>query len=435
MSEEQAEQNENVGSSLMSALFEKVDTAEPQQEQEPQEGQPQEDGELGVYGLSDAIDIANSSEQPEPQVGEQQQESQPENEEEESLTKLDKSLFKDIEVQSEPEQEPEPEPVQETVQESEDINWLTSDQKKRLELVEFAEDNFDDYKGKKAQYIQFFKEHKDYLDTRLQEDPNAALDDSDYEYQNFLKRKKPQFSQDDLERVVELRTRKLAKEEAMNELKPELEAIKAEQKKQQVKPKVDALKEKTMSDVKGMIPDFLGNTIDSHGAKAAYDNNPVEFDIVDRIVTVHQKTMFAFHEISNGLTPYDPANKDHVRLAGFIDQLEASMPDRDGKKFANIAKYQSMSSKDKAGAYTLTHEEVVDHANRSTKKYIAQELNTFEAKLRKSGYTKTGRQPLANQQTTAPKPVKPQPRQGPTVNTPVATEQSQKNPVLSALGL
>ena len=433
MSEEQTEQNENVGSSLMSALFEKVDTEESQQEQqEPQDEQSQEE-ELGVYGLSDAIDIANSEEQPDPQVEEQQGEPQPE-EEEESLSKLDKSLFKDVEPQT-TEPEPEPEPVQEPVQEKEDLNWLTADQKKRLELVEFAENNFDDYKGKKAEYIQFFKEQKDYLDTRLQEDPNAALDDSDYEYQNFIKRKKPQFSQDDLERVVELRTRKLAKEEAMNELKPELEAIKAEQKKQQVKPKVDSLKEKTISDVKEMVPDFLRNTIDSHGAKAAYDNNPVEFDIVDRIVTMHQKTMFAFHEISNGLTPYDPANKDHVRLAGFVDQLEASMPDRDGKKFVNIAEYQSMSPKDQAGAYTLTHEEVVDHANKSAKKYIAQELNAFEAKLRKSGYTKSGRQPVATQQTATPKPVKPQPRQGPTVNAPVATEQSQKNPVLSALGL
>lgn len=433
MSEEQTEQNENVGSSLMSALFEKVDTVEPQQgEQEPQE---QQEEELGVYGLSDAIDMANSEEQPESQVEEQQDEPQPEQEkEDEALTKLDKSLFKDVEPQA-TEPEPEPEPVQEPVQEEENLNWLTPDQKKRLDLVEFAENNFDDYKGKKAEYIQFFKEQKDYLDTRLQEDPNAALDDSDYEYQNFLKRKKPQFSQDDLERVVELRTRKLAKEEAMNELKPELEAIKAEQRKQQVKPKVDALKEKTMSDVKDMVPDFLRNTIDSQGAKAAYDNNPVEFDIVDRIVTMHQKTMFAFHEISNGLTPYDPANKDHVRLAGFIDQLEASMPDRDGKKFVNIAEYQSMSSKDKAGAYTLTHEEIVDHANKSAKKFIAQELNVFEAKLRKSGYTKVGRQPVAVQQTAAPKPVKPQPRQGPTVNAPVATEQTKKNPVLSALGL
>ena len=433
MSEEQTEQNENVGSSLMSALFEKVDTAEPQQEeQEPQE---QQEEELGVYGLSDAIDMANSEEQPEPQVEEKQDEPQPEQEkEDETLTKLDKSLFKDVEPQA-TEPEPEPEPVQEPVQEEEDLNWLTPDQKKRLDLVEFAENNFDDYKGKKAEYIQFFKEQKDYLDARLQEDPNAALDDSDYEYQNFLKRKKPQFSQDDLERVVELRTRKLAKEEAMNELKPELEAIKAEQRKQQVKPKVDALKEKTMSDVKDMVPDFLRNTIDSQGAKVAYDNNPVEFDIVDRIVTMHQKTMFAFHEISNGLTPYDPANKDHVRLAGFIDQLEASMPDRDGKKFVNIAEYQSMSPKDRAGAYTLTHEEIVDHANKSAKKYIAQELNAFEAKLRKSGYTKVGRQPVATQQTAAPKPVKPQPRQGPTVNAPVATEQTKKNPVLSALGL
>jgi cytochrome c553 len=437
MSEEQNEQNENVGSSLMSALFEKVDTeGEQTQEQSQVDDQPQSN-EVNVYGLTDAIAIA-AEDQPEPQV-EQQEAPQPEKEEE-ALTKLDKSLFKDIEVGEvgevvEPEPEPTPEPVQEVVQEEDDLTWLTTDQKKRIELVKFAEDNFDEYKGKKSQYLQFFKDQKDYLDKRLDEDPNAALDDSDYEYQNFLKRKRPEFSQDDLEKVVELRTRKLAKDEAMNELKPELEAIKAEQRRQQVKPRVDSLKEKTMSDVKDMVPDFIKTTIDSQGAKAAYENSPVEFDIVDRIVTTHQKTMFAFHEISNGLTPYDPANKDHVRLSGFIDQLEASMPDRDGKKFVNIAKYQSMSKKDKAEAYTLTHDGIVEYANKSTKKYIAQELNALEAKLRKSGYTKAGRA-VDSQQAAIPRPVKPQPRQGASIATPVATEQGgQKNPVLSALGL
>ena len=50
-----------------------------------------------------------------------------------------------------------------------------------------------DYKGKRAEYIQFFKDQKEYLDTRLQEDPNAALDETDHEYQNFLKRKRPNF--------------------------------------------------------------------------------------------------------------------------------------------------------------------------------------------------------------------------------------------------
>lgn len=440
---EQKEQN--VGASLMSALFEKVGPEEasepeaPEASQEPEVSQEpeakEESDEINVYGLSDAIDIASSSANEE-QIPVEEDTAEPvEEEKEEPLSKLDKSLFKDVEpvAQKEEIKEEKPEPS-EKKPEDENLSWLTPDQRKRLELVEFAENNFDDYKGKRDEYIQFFKDQKEYLDVRLQEDPDAALDDTDHDYQNFLKRKKPKFSQDDLERVVELRTRKLAKEEAMAELKPELEAIKAEQKRAEVKPVVDSLKDKTMSQIKDMIPDFIKEVIDTDGPQAAYEANPVEYELVDRIVTMHQKTMFAFHEISNGLTDYDPSNKDHVRLAGFIDQLESSMPDRDGKKFVNIVDYQSMPAKEKSKAYTLSHEEIVEYANNSAKKYIAQELNAFEAKLRKSGYTRAGRAIQQENTYQAPKPVKPQPRQGPSVAKPQTEASSPKNPVLSALG-
>lgn len=422
----------------MSALFEKVDSAEPQEEQ-PQEEQPQDSGELSVYGLSDAIELANQdSEQPEEPTQEDTEEevSVEEEKAEESLSKLDKSLFKEVDPQGivEPEQEPEKE--LKSANESEDeLSWLTPEQNKRLQLVDFAEQNFDEYKGKKSEYIQFFKDQKEYLDTRLQNDPEASLDDTDHDYQNFLKRKKPKFTQDDLERVIELRTRRLAKQEAMDELKPELDAIKENQRKSQIKPVVDSLKQKTMSDIKSMVPDFIREKMDNEGAESAYESNPVEYEIVDRVVTTHQKTMFAFHEISNGLANYDPSNRDHVRLAGFLDQLESSMPEKDGKKFVGLVDYHNLSHKDKSKAYTLTHEEIVDHANSSAKKYIAQELNAFEAKLRKSGYTKSGRQPVSTQQSPAPKPVKPQPRRGPSVATPQAESTQEKNPVLSALGL
>lgn len=412
----------------MSALFEKVDTEQEQPQEQPQ---PQDD-ELSVYGLSDAIDMSNaeqvSVQEEEPSVTEDKKE-----ESKEALTKFDKTLFEEVEVSTEvPEPEPESEPVQETVQE-EDLSWLTPDQGKRLELVEFAEGNFEEYKGKKSQYLQFFKDQKDYLDKRLEEDPNAALDDSDYDYQNFLKRKKPEFTQDDLERVVELRTRKLAKQEAMQELKPELDAIKEEQKKQQLKPIVDSLKEQTLSDIRSMVPDDMKRKLEAEGAKAAYEANPVQYEIVNRITTAHQKAMFALHEISQGLSPYNPTNKDHIRIASFISSLEASMPEKDGKIYSPMTEYHNLSDAEKQKVYTLTTEEIKDHANKSAQKFINKEINDFEDKLRKSGYTKSAT-PVPAPQAQAPRSIKPQPRQGPTVSTPTAVEQAQKNPVLSALG-
>jgi len=420
MSEEETEKNDdgNVGTSLLTALFDTVENKESETTEEVEvEQEP-------VYNISDALrDTSPVTEEVSEEVVEPEAK-----EEDEKLTQLDKSLFEEISPTKQEEQEEEPvvDPIEENKQE-EDLGWLTNDQQKRLDLVEFAESNFDEYKGKRAEYIEFFKAQREYLDNRLQEDPDAALDDSDYEYQNFLKRKKPKFDQGDLKKVVEFRTKTVTKQKALDELKPELDRIKEEQRKQEVRPVVSKLKEKTMGDIRSIIPESIRQVIESEGAEVAYDRNPAEYEIVNRIVTSHQKAMFAFHEITNGLTKYDPSDRDHVRLAAFIDKLEATMPEKDGKKFVNVGQYNQMSAKEKSKAYTLTPEEVVEIANDSARKVINQELNDFEEKLRKSGYVK-GRQVTEQQQVaTQPKPVKPQPRQG----SPVTTQQPKKSEGIS----
>ena len=311
---------------------------------------------------------------------------------------------------------------------------MTEDQKNRLNLIEFAEDNFAEYKGKRKEYIEFFKAQKEYIEARIDEDPNAALDDSDYDYQNFLNRKKPKFSQEDLEKVVEKRTRTLAKQEAMEELRPELNRLKEEQRKQRIEPRVAELKSKTLDDIKGLVPKRLRDIIDTKGVEAAYESNPVEYEIVNRIVTAHQTAMFAFHEISNGLTEYDQTNPDHARLARWIDQLEATMPARDGKKFVNISQYNEMSDAEKRKVYTLSPEEIVDYANEKIYAYINSEINKFDEKLRKSGYVRNTQSVASQESMSAPKPVRSAPREGHVLGNPKQNTE-EKNPVLSALGL
>jgi|TARA_B100000035_G_scaffold159689_3_gene136164 hypothetical protein len=428
MEQEQEQQEENVGSSLINALFEAAE--EPAKEEEVEEQQTED---LNVYGLSDAIEQSQDAVATETQeVVEEKQESEPE-----KLSAVDKALFEgsEPEAKSEPEPEPEPEPEAKPEQkEEEDLGWLTEDQKSRLELIDFAEGNFDEYKGKRKEYLEFFKAQKEYIEARINEDPNASLDDSDYDYQNFLNRKKPKFSQEDLEKVVEKRTRTLAKQEAMEELRPELNRLKEEQRKQKIEPKVAELKSKTMSDIKNLIPKRMKELIDSKGVEAAYEANPVEYEIVNRIVTAHQTAMFAFHEIANGLTQFDQGNPDHARLARWIDQLESTMPPRDGKKFVNINQYNQMTAVEKNKVYTLTPDEIVDYANEKAGAHINNEINAFEEKLRKSGYTRNSQVPTSQPVASTPKPIRPAPREGHVLSSPKQSTE-EKNPVLSALGL
>jgi len=427
--QEQGQEQENVGSSLINALFEAVDGEEPTQGE--QEESPEQEGEMNIYGLSDAVEMAvQAPEESAPPVTEEPKAVVPE-----KLNTVDKALFETGDI-PEPKEESRPEePVQEVVQkEEEDLGWLTEDQKRRLDLVEFADDNFDEYKGKRKEHIEFFKAQKDYIEARISEDPNAALDESDYDYQNFLNRKKPKFNQDDLERVVEKRTRTLAKQEAMQELKPELDKLRSEQKRQEIKPRVEELKNKTMSDIKNLIPEQMRNTINNSGVEAAYEENPVQYEIVNRIITAHQSAMFAFHEIANGYSKFDQTNPDHARLARWVDQLEATMPEKQGKKFVNINQFNQLPVVEQKKVYTLTAEEVVDYANKKAGEHINHEVNSFEEKLRKSGYTKTGQSVASHSHTPSPKPVRSAPREGHVLSSPRQSTE-EKNPVLSALGL
>lgn len=434
---EPQEEEKTVGNSLLDSLFaaaESEESSPPVQQVEPEEVEAEFDPNEPLA----LTDIINEPVEPEPDQLEAEPETKPEvKEESRNLEKFDKDLFEgglpspsevEPEPQAEPESQPEPQP-----EPDEPEVVLTEDQEKRYQLAKFAEDNFSEHKGLSKKYLDFFDEQKKYIDERLIEDPNAKFDETDYEYQNFLQRKKPKFSQDDLEKVIEKRTTIRAKQETMSEIAPEIEKLKEQQRVLKVEPTVNKLKEATQESIKDLIPEGMREVINSKGSEAAYEQNPVEFDIVDKVATFHQGAMFAFHEISNGMKKFDPSNDTHIRLANWLDNLQHSMPEKDGKKFVRRENFGKLSSKEKSKSYTLSDSDVVSMAHESAKLYINNELNANEERLRKSGYVRS--QSVASQTVEqTPRQHKPAPRQGHNVNQ-EAQGKEKANPVLSALGL
>ena len=435
-SESEPREEKTVGNSLLDSLFAAAESEEsaPPVEVAEEEVEPEFDPNEPL-ALTDIINEPESvrieAEEPKPEPEPEVKEEEPRN-----LEKFDKDLFegglpdpKEVEPEPEPEPkaevEPEPEPEPEVT--------LTEDQDKRYQLAKFAEENFSEHKGLAKEYLNFFDEQKKYIDERLIEDPNAKFDETDYEYQNFLQRKKPKFSQDDLEKVIEKRTMSRAKQETISELTPEIEKLKEQQRILKVEPTVNKLKEATRESIKDLIPEGMREVIDSKGSDAAYEQNPVEFDIVDKVATFHQGAMFAFHEISSGLKKFDPTDDTHIRLATWLDNLQHSMPEKDGKKFVRREDFGKLSSKEKSKSYTLTDNDVVSMAHDSAKLYITNELNANEERLRKSGYVRSqGAVSQSVEQT--PRQPKPAPRQGHNVNQ-EAQGKEKANPVLSSLGL
>lgn len=439
--DEKVEQKEepNVGNSLLNSLFAAADQPD-QVEVEPKEEVEQDLPDLPI-GLTDAINYT-SQEQPQEAPEEPKEEVEEEKKEEElkKIEKFDRELFEGglpdpVEVEppeeekvEEEEKKPEPKP-----EPSDDLSFLTEEQRKRISLVEFAEENFEKHKGLKNQYIEFFKKQKEYIDNRLNEDPEAKFDDTDFEYQNFLKRTKPNFIQEDIEEIVELRTIKKAREDAMSEIQPELQKLREEQRVLRVEPKVNELKNETVKSIKDLIPDQMRSLIEKGGPEKAYESNPVDFEIVNKIATQHQDLMFAFHEISQGLVAYNHSNPTHSKLATWIDGVQNTMPDKDGKKFVRREDFAKLAPQEKAKSYTLTDEDVQKVAHDTAKSYINNQLTAHEEKLRKSGFVRA--QSVANQEIASiPKQPKPAPREGHSVGSEKATTNA-KNPVLTALGL
>lgn len=416
-------QDGGVGASLMSSLFAAADD-EPEQTSEPPEV-------LSATTLTDALQSEPEMEteaEPEPEP-----EPEAEPEEVEKMEKLDASLFESSEPKAdEPESQPEPEPEPDPVEPEpvDGTKGLTEDQLERLELVEFAEKNFEEHKGLRDKYIEFFKDQKEYIEARLQDDPDALLDETDHDYQAFLKRKRPKFDQKDATKVIEKRTRQEAKAEAIAELTPELEKLKEEQRQMKILPRVQAKQNETRESIKKLLPEHMRTKIESDGLESAYESNPMEYDIVNRVATMHQESMNAYHEISLGLVSYNPENPVHVRLATWVDGLQSTMPpvDEKGRKFVPREDFVPGSK----NTYTLTDEMLVSKAEEAASAYMNKELNALEERLRKAGFTRNA--PASQPEVAQPKLPKPAPRQGhtPEQKTP---EVKSESPVLKALGL
>ena len=438
--DEKVEQKEepNVGNSLLNSLFAAADQPE---EVSIEESEPQEERDAFELDPNAPLNLTEILKEPtqeivKEEVKEEEEQKEEVVEEKPDLTKFDKNLFEgniELPKPEEVEDNQAKEEVQVSEEEIDPTRALTEDQIKRYELARFAEENFKEYKGLSNEYLEFFKEQKKYIDERLRDDPDAKFDEADYEYQNFLKRKKPKFENDDLEKVVEFRTRKQTKEETLNEIKPEIDALKEQQKVLRAEPIVRELKKKTMEQIKDLIPDQLRQSIEKKGHEHAYNQDPITFDIVNKVATFHQEAMFAFHEISNGTTKFDPQNEIHIRFATWLDNLQNSMPEKDGKAFVRREKFHSLTAKERSKSYTLSDEDIIQKAHDAAKVYINSEINAREEKLRQSGWTRV-QNPESQSVASIPKQPKPAPREGHSVGSEKPTANA-KNPVLTALGL
>lgn len=323
------------------------------------------------------------------------------------------------------------------------IEALSEDWKYEISLAKLAEKTFGS-KGKVKETIAFSKAIDEYV-SKHKDDEGRTFDESDEDYQRFLRSKRPKYSPTErrrLEVLHELEPQiKEAKREVRAEMEPKMEAAEDRNREQEAKPRI-------ATDLKKFNENLL--TLDEQAdpllketvalvkdkGEAAIDEDPVYGSIVLKEVRGAEVAAAEFLALSNGLKKVDLENNPlHKYLFDFMESQgqyiatngaelrNRKLPDGTVQTFLPRSTYvrQLRADPDKTRRehFTFTDQDVLDMLAINAKALIGQQVKTANEKLTKAGY---GRQkppkaeekpanPPAKASDAAPPPAKPAAKQ------------------------
>lgn len=366
---------------------------EPKEAVEPQAEEPQEPtagkddplldslwADLGVVAEEKEIEPAPEAEpEPEPEAeAEAEPEATPEPEAEEEGRKfsirdqpyvdqndLDGAVKKAVhDAIPEPVATPEPEPVADSFEEN-----LVDEQKEELELARFAEagdpEKFKDLRGK---FVSYYKKLDEYVQSGLNDDSGRAFDEHDSEFQDWMTRNRPEFTEGDRQKAVRSMIEESATKKARAEMEGQYADLERRQKVLETKPKI----EETINAFRGNVYKLSGNeaikVMNEKGYEEAVKKYPLEARIYNDSVTHASSLANEYLGFANGISSYDESNEDHVWLLNFINRNGEWFEDgggkartRDGKQFVSRAKYADLANNGQANDYwTFSHDDILD---------------------------------------------------------------------------
>lgn len=418
------EVEEESSNPIFNALFKAVE------EDSPEEGEEQEEAFTPPTSIQSALHEIGQDDQPaaeEETVEEaQEEEEQPAPEAKKKKVARKKNIVDPDFKPSKPiESKPEAPQV--------DTSFLNDKEKARYELAKWASSNVEGFRGKDAEYLKFFKAHKDLLDRKIADDPDVNLEE-DEEYIRFLKQNRPAF---DVQRVNNERIRRDAEKSALDKLQPELEKQKKElaaiRNKPIAKQQIDGTKKAIANNIpKEILEGFRG---DPNYTKT----HALEAKIVDRVLGDANAMATAFHEINNDIIEYDPKNNIHVALAKWIDLeqdtfIKTGRTKRNGKVFVRRERFNRVPESEKNNYYTFSDEELMDMLAKRAGKSMQDQIQSTLQELQNSGFVRAGQQQAQkpSEPKTSPKPLTPSRRPGPSMD---QQGSDNENKILSLLGI
>lgn len=316
-----------------------------------------------------------------------------------------------------------------------DLSGLNESEKERYQLAQWASSNVKGYKNKDKEYLAFFRNHKNYIDSRLKEDPEINLNE-DEDYRKFLLDNKPIFNSQDIQNR---KIQKEAERKAVDRLQPEIQKQQREIQRMKNAPVSKQQKTDSRRRIAKAVPEEImkGFKSDPNYTKT----HALESKIVDKVLGDAYALVDAFHDISNDMVDYDEKNPVHTALARWIENeqnafVQSGKTKRNGRVFIRRERYPNVPTSDKDKYYTFSDEDLINLLTQRAKQSMAVQIDKTIKDLEAAGFSRS--QGISKKVSTpehqpAPPRHNPSPRPGPSA--PQAEAKPSENKVLSLLGM
>jgi hypothetical protein len=317
-----------------------------------------------------------------------------------------------------------------------DTSFLLPEEKEQYEIVRHMAKKSG--QGEDVQLLEFFRKQKEYIETRMSDDPDVDLRD-DHEYQQFVSRNRPEISIQQVKAAEKEMLMSEAENRAIHRLRPEIQRQQIETHRIKLKPDVDAAKNTATQKVLSMIPEVIAEDLGSRSAEDVAKSRPYEFNIVNTAVTNASNLASEFIDIAKGMVDFNPTNGTHKQLRDWLVKEQDSFiqsgqtKDPNGRPFMRRERHKTLPPEQAQQYWTWTDEQCVDIMYARAKEAMDGALNEHaQAMQAYSQHPAPAPAPRAQHQPqSAPRAITPTPRQGGTSSPP---PQASPTP-LSLLGL
>ena len=246
---------------------------------------------------------------------------------------------------------------------------LLEEQREELELARIAEKSYPDkYKGLANSLLSYYEKLEAYATTAIGDDPDRSFGEDDDQYQDWVSRNRPKFSENDRERAERTLIENRAYERAKTEVSSQYTELERRQKALEMKPQIDSRIESFGKSILSSSEVDAAKAIIKSGFDGAAEEFPLESSVYKDTINQAKNLAGEYLGFVHGLKEFDYNNSQHKWLLEFInhngewfEKNGGQSRTKDGKSFVSRARYSELHAAGKANDHwTFDHEDILD---------------------------------------------------------------------------